>query len=157
MTIDSKDFMAEAIRLSIESAQFGGGPFGAVIVCDGRIIGRGANQVTPSNDPTAHAEIVAIRAACRALGTFQLTGCELYASCEPCPMCLAAAYWARVDRIWFANTRQDAAGVGFDDEFLYEELMRSQDERRIPISQLMRDEAQAAFEAWKSKADRIEY
>lgn len=153
----SEMFMAEAIRLSMESVRNGGGPFGAVVVHGGRIIGRGANQVAPANDPTAHAEIVAIRAACHSLGRFQLTGCELYASAEPCPMCLAAAYWARVDRIWFANTRHDAAGIGFDDEFLYEELVKPREARRIPIGQLMRDTAQAAFDEWKSKADRVDY
>ena len=150
-------FMHEAIRLAITSVRRNGGPFGAVIVCDGRIVGRGANRVTARNDPTAHAEIVAIRDACRRLHTFQLDGCELYASCEPCPMCLAAIYWARVKRVFYAGTRKDAANAGFDDDFIYRELAQPPGARKFRMCQLMRDEALKAFVEWKEKADRIRY
>ena len=129
---ENLEFMREAIRLSVENVERGkGGPFGAVIVKDGKIIARGVNEVTSSNDPTAHAEVVAIRKACTALGTFQLQGCELYASCEPCPMCLAAIYWARPDKIYYANTKEDAAGIEFDDKFIYEEMSKPIGERSI--------------------------
>lgn len=152
------EHMREAIRLSVEKMRAGcGGPFGAVVVREGRIIGRGWNQVTTSNDPTAHAEVVAIREACRHLGDFRLAGCELYASCEPCPMCLGAAYWARVDRLYFAAGRQDAADAGFDDEFLYGEIALPFSQRRLATAQGLRDEALAAFAEWKAKADRIPY
>ena len=132
--------MAEAIRLSLEKMRQGlGGPFGAIIVKDGEIIARGSNQVTSANDPTAHAEVVAIREACRRLGTFLLSGCELYTSCEPCPMCLSACYWARLDRVFFAATRQDAAEAGFDDDFLYRELAVAPADRQLPLEQLLRE------------------
>jgi tRNA(Arg) A34 adenosine deaminase TadA len=151
-------FMSQAIELSIENVRSGrGGPFAAVVVKDGRIIAQGTNLVTSTNDPTAHAEIVAIREASRALGNFQLSGCEMYATCEPCPMCLGAIYWARPAKVYFASTGKDAAAHGFDDAFIFEELQRPLDGRRIPMVQLMREEALAAFRAWDEKADRIEY
>lgn len=150
--------MREAIRLSLQKMRGNqGGPFGAVVVCRDKIVGRGWNQVTSANDPTAHAEVVAIREACRRLGTFRLEDCELYASCEPCPMCLAAGYWARVRRIYFANTRRDAAVIGFDDDFLYREVALPVSRRKIPMKQLLRDEALEVFAAWKSKPDKICY
>lgn len=153
-----KEFMQEAIRLSIENIRSGnGGPFGCVIVKDGAVIARGTNSVTSSNDPTAHAEVVAIRNACAALQSFQLTGCEIYSSCEPCPMCLGAIYWARPDRIYFAGGRNDAAAAGFDDDFLYRELPKHVSERTIPTEQLLRDEAVAAFREWEQKNDKIKY
>ncbi len=152
------DFMREAIRLSIENVERGaGGPFGAVIVKDGKIIARGANEVTNNNDPTAHAEVVAIRKACEILHSYQLTGCEIYCSCEPCPMCLGALYWARPDKIYFANTKQDAAAVNFDDAFIYEELPRPANERKLPTEQMMREDALVAFEKWKRSTNKIEY
>lgn len=152
------DFMREAIRLSVENVESGnGGPFGAVIVKDGEIIARGANQVTSSNDPTAHAEVVAIRMACEVLGTFQLDGCELYTSCEPCPMCLGAIYWARPDRIYFANTKEDAKDINFDDQFIYEEIERPIAERKLFTQQMMRDEAKVAFQKWSESTGKIEY
>jgi len=151
-------FMHEAIRLSLEKMREGrGGPFGAVIVKDGQIISRGWNEVTTANDPTAHAEIVAIREACRALQTFRLDGCELYASCEPCPMCLSAIYWARISRLYFAATRQDAAAAGFDDDLLYREIPLSPAGRRLPTVQVLREPALAAFAEWRAKADKIPY
>lgn len=151
-------FMARAIQLSIENVESGrGGPFGAVIVREGKIVSEGANQVTSLNDPTAHAEILAIREACAKLGAFELKDCELYTSCEPCPMCLGAIYWARLSRIYFANTAEDAANIGFDDSFIYAELPRPHSERRIPAVQMMRDEALAGFRAWTEKADKIRY
>ena len=151
-------FMREAIRLSRDAVRRGsGGPFGAVVVQEGRIIGSGNNRVTSANDPTAHAEVVAIRAACQALGTFTLKGCDLYTSCEPCPMCLAATYWARVDRVFYANTRADAAGIAFDDEFLYREVALPLAERRLPMHQLLREEALAAFREWAGKPDKVAY
>jgi tRNA(Arg) A34 adenosine deaminase TadA len=154
----SDSFMHEAIRLSVEKMREGrGGPFGAVIVKDGQIISRGWNQVTTANDPTAHAEVVAIREACRKLGTFRLDGCELYASCEPCPMCLSAICWARLDRLFFAATRQDAAAAGFDDELLYREIPLSFDRRRLATQQLLREQALPAFAEWQAKADKIPY
>jgi guanine deaminase len=151
-------FMSQAIELSIENVRSGrGGPFAAVVVKDGKIIAQGTNLVTTTNDPTAHAEIVAIREASRALGNFQLSGCEMYTTCEPCPMCLGAIYWARPAKVYFASTGKDAAAHGFDDAFIFEELQRPLDGRRIPMVQLMREEALAAFRAWDEKADRIEY
>ncbi|GGF05949.1 tRNA-specific adenosine deaminase [Aliidongia dinghuensis] len=151
-------FMRRAIALSVEQVRAGvGGPFGAVIVKDGRIIAEGANRVTSSHDPTAHAEIVAIRNACAALHDFNLAGCEIYTSCEPCPMCLAAIYWARLDRIHYGNGRADAARIGFDDAFLYDEIAQPLGARRIPTVQLLPDEAEAAFAAWSAKADKIPY
>ena len=152
----------EAMRRAIEVAMAGveagfGGPFGSVIVRDGQIVGRGENRVTSSNDPTAHAEIVAIRDACRTLGTHVLEGCDIYCSCEPCPMCLSAIYWARVRHVYFACGRTDAAAAGFDDEWIYREVALPHPERTIPITQLLRDEALATFQAWLGKPDRIEY
>jgi guanine deaminase len=150
--------MREAIRLSHRHmARGAGGPFGAVIVRGNTVVGRGWNKVTSANDPTAHAEIVAIRAACRRLQTFQLDECELYASCEPCPMCLSAIYWARLRRVWFGNTRRDAARIGFDDDFLYREVARPLSRRKLPMRQLLPDEARAAFTAWEAKSDKIRY
>ena len=155
---NQKKFMREAIRLSIENVQSGnGGPFGTVIVKNGKIIASGINKVTQSNDPTAHAEIVAIRSACETLGTFQLVGCEIYCSCEPCPMCLGAIYWARPDRIYFANTREDAADINFDDNFIYNELDVSISQRKLPTTQLLRDEAQMAFKQWRESTAKTEY
>ncbi len=150
--------MREAIRLSIQKIRDGnGGPFACVVVKDGKIIARGCNSVTSTNDPTAHAEVVAIREACNVLNTFQLDDCEIYTSCEPCPMCLGAIYWARPDKIYFANGRNDAAKIGFDDLLLYEELPKKISERKIPTQQLMREEALAAFREWEQKQDKIRY
>jgi guanine deaminase len=151
-------FMQEAIRCAVENVRAGsGGPFGAVVVKDGRIIAKGANAVTTTNDPTAHAEIVAIREACRALGAFQLSGCEIYTSCEPCPMCMGAIYWARPDRVYFGATASDAAAAGFDDSFIYDELKRTHTEREIPLESLMREDALEAFREWARKDDRVRY
>lgn len=153
-----KEFMKRAIALSRENMNQGhGGPFGAVIVKEGKIIAEGWNQVTSTNDPTAHAEVSAIRAAGRELSNFDLAGTEIYTSCEPCPMCLAAIYWARIDKIYFANTRQDAAAINFDDEFLYQEICLPFDERKIPLEQVERDEALKVFSEWAAKTDRIPY
>ena len=151
--------MAEAIRLSRESVQSGGGPFGALVVRaeDGTVVARGTNLVTATNDPTAHAEIVAIRAACAARNTFALPGCVLYASCEPCPMCLGAIYWARLDAVFYAATREDAARADFDDAHIYDELALPVEKRRLPMTRMMRDEALAAFNAWTAKPDRVSY
>ena len=152
------DYIRAAIDLAREGMEHGdGGPFGCVIVKNGVIIGRGNNRVTGSNDPTAHAEVVAIREACRQLGSFQLDGCVLYTSCEPCPMCLGAIYWARPDRVVFAGTRVDAADAGFDDQLIYDELPLPYSERRIHTEHLLREEAQAVFEAWKAKEDKVRY
>jgi guanine deaminase len=151
-------FMREAINLSRKNIREGkGGPFAAVIVKDGTVIARGTNLVTSTNDPTAHAEIVAIREACHALGSFQLEGCDIYTSCEPCPMCLGAIYWARPRAIYFANTRDDAAKIGFDDRSIYDEFTRSHSDRRIPIQQILREEAQVAFREWQEKNDKVPY
>ncbi|MEI8288436.1 MAG: nucleoside deaminase [Verrucomicrobiota bacterium] len=151
-------FMLEAIRLSQEKMRRGaGGPFGAVVVRNGKIIARGWNRVTSANDPTAHAEVTAIRAACRKLKTFQLDDCELYTSCEPCPMCLAAIYWARLKKVFYANTRRDAARIQFDDNFIYGEVSRPVSRRKIPMKQLLRIEAIKVFAEWKTKADKIAY
>ena len=150
--------MRRAIALSHEHMEQGsGGPFGAVIVKGGVIISEGWNRVTSTNDPTAHAEIVAIRAACAALGSFSLDGCEIYTSCEPCPMCLAAIYWARLERIYYANTRADAARIGFDDDFLYREIAAPLQARRLPMIRLLAEEARAAFAAWEAKPDKTPY
>ena len=135
----------------------GGGPFGAVVVCRGEIVGRGHNQVTTTLDPTAHAEVMAIRTACRALGRFELRSCELYTSCEPCPMCLAAIYWARLDRIYYACTRHDAAEIGFDDDFIYEQLPLEIAARTLPMRQIAREESLALFREWSAKPDKVEY
>jgi len=151
-----RDFMLRAIKLSAERMrQNAGGPFGAVIVKDGRIIAEGWNEVTSTNDPTAHAEVGAIRAACAKLGAFSLAGCDIYTSCEPCPMCLAAIYWARPERVYFAATKQDAAAAGFDDAMIYEEFAKPYDQRRLPVKQVAREEALKAFAAWKKAANKI--
>ena len=150
-------FMREAIDLAVKNAAAGRGPFGSVIVKDGQIIGRGANEVTLSTDPTAHAEILAIRDACRTLGAFHLDGCELYASCEPCPMCLSAIYWAHIDRYYFGCTAQDAAAIQFADDLIRHELSVPPDQRTIPAIPLMRNEALAAFAAWQANSKRIPY
>ena len=149
--------MREAIKLSAESVRSGGGPFGAVIVRNGEIIARGENRVTVCNDPTAHAEVSAIREAAARLGTYDLSGCEIYSSCEPCPMCLGAIYWARLDKLYYAGTRADAANVGFDDAHIYEELPLDPSQRELPTESLLREEAQLVFEAWASKLDKKEY
>ena len=152
------EFMQKAIELSIENVKSGkGGPFGAVIVKDGKIIAHGANSVTSNNDPTAHAEVMAIRKACEVLGTFQLDGCEIYTSCEPCPMCLGAIYWARPDKMYYANTKKDAADINFDDNFIYEELALPYAERKLETVQIMRDEALEAFKLWSESIAKIEY
>lgn len=150
--------MARAIELSIESVKSGrGGPFGAVIVREGAIVAEGTNRVTSTNDPTAHAEILAIRQACEKLGAFELKDCEIYTSCEPCPMCLGAIYWARLARIYFANAAEDAARIGFDDSFIYSELKQPHSQRRIPTIQMMHEEALAGFQAWVERPDKILY
>ena len=155
---EKEGFMREAIRLSIENMRAGnGGPFGAVVVKDGKIIARGFNQVTSSNDPTAHAEVVAIREACKVLNSFQLDDCEIYTSCEPCPMCLGAIYWARPSKMYYANTKKDAANIGFDDQFIYEELDLPLDKRQLAAEQLLQDEAIVAFTEWEEKTNKIEY
>jgi tRNA(Arg) A34 adenosine deaminase TadA len=157
-TTDHDQFMREAITLSHKNIQEGkGGPFATVIVKNGTVIARGTNLVTSTNDPTAHAEIVAIREACRVLGSFQLDGCDIYTSCEPCPMCLGAIYWARPKSIYFANTRDDAAKIGFDDRTIYDEFARPHNQRKIQMIQLMRDEALVAFREWQEKNDKIPY
>lgn len=151
-------YMEEAIRLAQEGMRTNaGGPFGCVVVRDGEIIGRGCNEVTSSNDPTAHAEVVAIRAACRHLGTFQLDGCDIYTSCEPCPMCLGAIYWARPDRVFYACTRQDAAAIGFDDAFIYTELAVPIADRSIPMIGMGRENALSVFRSWQEKSDKTLY
>lgn len=150
--------MARAIQLSIENVHSGrGGPFGAVVVKDGNIIAEGANQVTSINDPTAHAEILAIRGACAKLGVFELHSCEIYTSCEPCPMCLGAIYWARLSRIFFANAAADASSIGFDDSLIYREIPLPRAQRAIPMIQMMREQALAAFQAWQQKPNKIVY
>jgi guanine deaminase len=151
------EFMREAIRLSIESAQTNGGPFGAVIVKDGKIIAGSANSVTIDNDPTAHAEVNAIRKAAKILNTYDLSGCEIYTSCEPCPMCFGAIYWAHIDTIYYGNTKQDAREVGFDDAFIYEELDTPENMRKIKAIPFLREEAIVSFEIWDKKEDKIKY
>ena len=150
-------FMSRAIELSIESVNNGTGPFGAVIVKNEKIIAEGSNKVTSTNDPTAHGEIVAIREACKQLNNFSLSGCELYSSCEPCPLCLSAIYWARINKIYYANTREDARKIDFDDSFIYSEIKKNIDERKILMTQLMRDEALKSFELWDKKTDKVKY
>lgn len=151
-------FLREAIRLSIEKMEANeGGPFGAVVVQDGEIVGWGWNRVTSTNDPTAHAEVVAIRDACSRLKTFSLAGCEIYSSCEPCPLCVAAIYWSRLDRIYYAATCDDAAAAGFDDRHFYREIRKPAEERSIPMEQALRDEALVALQAWAKKQDRVVY
>lgn len=151
------DFMRAAIALSIDNVRNGGGPFGAVIVKDGEIIATGVNRVTASCDPTAHAEVNAIRAAAARLGTFNLSGCEIYTSCEPCPMCLGAIYWARLDKMYYANNKTDAKHIGFDDSFIYDELALKPQDRALPSEVLLRNEAIKAFEEWEKKEDRTAY
>ena len=150
-------FMSRAIELSIESVKKGGGPFGSVIVKNKKIISEGFNKVTTTNDPTAHGEIVAIRNACKILNNFSLMGCDLYTSCEPCPMCLSSIYWARIDSVYYANTRNDAQKIDFDDSFIFEELTKGTKEKKIPMYQMMRDEALKAFEIWDKKTDKVKY
>jgi guanine deaminase len=153
-----ESFMSRAIALSLDNVRSGrGGPFAALVVKDGRVVGEGTNRVTSSNDPTAHAEVVAIRDACAALGTFELDGCDVYTTCEPCPMCLGAIYWARPARVFFANSAADAAAIGFDDAAIYEQLRLPQADRSIPLIQLLRDEAQEAFRVWRDKPDKVVY
>ena len=149
--------MREAIRLSEDNVRNGGGPFGAVIARDGEIVGTGTNRVTPDCDPTAHAEVNAIRDAASRLGTFNLSGCEIYSSCEPCPMCLGAIYWAHLDRLYYGNDKQDAAGIGFDDAFIYRELDLKPEDRSLKSERLLSDEAAAAFREWAAKPDKVEY
>ena len=154
---DKSKFMLRAIELSIQSAKSQGGPFGAVVVKNDEIISEGNNQVTANNDPTAHAEIVAIRNACKKLNDFFLKGCDLYTSCEPCPMCLAAIYWSHIDKIFYANTRMDAKNIDFDDSLIYSEVRKEINERKIKMSQMNRDEALEAFNIWKNKETKIKY
>ncbi|WEK20097.1 MAG: nucleoside deaminase [Candidatus Pedobacter colombiensis] len=151
-------FMKMAIRLSEKNVMDStGGPFGALVVKDGKVIARSANKVTSTNDPTAHAEVSAIRIACKRLKTFDLSGCVIYTSCEPCPMCLSAVYWARIDAIYYANTKQDAEHIGFSDKFIYDELEKPMNKRKLPIKQMMRDEALQAFKLWEKSTIKIEY
>ncbi len=151
------EFMKRAIELSLESVNKGGGPFGCIIVKDEKIVSEGSNKVTSSKDPTAHGEIVAIREACKKINNFSLSGFELYSSCEPCPMCLSAIYWARIDKVYFANTRQDAQKIDFDDSLIYSEFQKNIDKRKIPMVQMMRSEALKAFELWDKKTDKVKY
>jgi tRNA(Arg) A34 adenosine deaminase TadA len=151
-------YMREAVQLAEQGMRSGlGGPFGCVVVRRGKIVGRGSNRVTSTNDPTAHAEVVAIRDACTALQTFQLTDCELYTSCEPCPMCLSAIYWARIPQVYYGNTRADAAAIGFDDEFIYQQVPLAPEARTVKMELFLRDEAQIAFQEWANKTDKIRY
>lgn len=155
--MDKKELMMRAIKLSEESVKKGGGPFGAVIAKDGEIVAEASNNVTVDCDPTAHAEVSAIRKAASKLGTFDLSGCEIYTSCEPCPMCLGAIYWAHLDKIYYANDRKDAASIGFDDDFIYKELELKPEDRHKPSEILLADEAKDAFRQWMEKADKREY
>ncbi|MGQ1785231.1 nucleoside deaminase [Saccharicrinis sp. GN24d3] len=150
-------FMARAIELSINNVNGGGGPFGAVIVKDGEIVGEGFNQVSTSNDPTAHAEVTAIRNAARKLNRFDLSGCTIYTSCEPCPMCLGAIYWARIEKMYYGNTKKDADSIGFNDDFIYQEIDKPMNKRQLSAIQLMRDDALTAFRLWDGKNDKTEY
>ena len=154
---EKNKFMLKAIELSIKSADTIGGPFGCVIVKDNKIISEGSNKVTSTNDPTAHGEIVAIREACLKLNTFNLSGCELYSTCEPCPMCLSAIYWSHIDKIFYANTRDDAKNIDFDDSFIYSEINKKIGDRKIQMIQMLRDEALKAFKIWDEKVDKIKY
>ena len=149
--------MKRAIELSIESVNNGGGPFGCVLVKNEKIVSEGSNKVTSTNDPTAHGEIVAIREACKKINNFSLKGLELYSTCEPCPMCLSAIYWARIDKIYYANTRKDAQKIDFDDSLIYSEFKKDIDKRKIPMIQMMRDEALQAFKLWDKKKDKVKY
>ena len=155
--MDKRELMARAIRLAEESVKLGGGPFGAVIARDGKIVAEASNRVTLDCDPTAHAEVSAIRKAAKVLGTFDLNGCEIFTSCEPCPMCLGAIYWANLDKIYFANNRKDAADIGFDDDFIYKEIEITPEKRQKPSEILMREEALKAFDMWREKEDKTEY
>ena len=158
MSNDNSPYMQEAIRLSVANVEEGkGGPFGAVVVKDGKIIAWGANEVTATNDPTAHAEVVAIRKACQVLNTFQLDDCEIYTSCEPCPMCLGAIYWARPSKLYYANSKEDAASINFDDQFIYEEIAKPIGERKLFTRQIMRSEALEAFKKWADSSIKQEY
>lgn len=158
MTEQDRFFMKRAIELAQMGVEMNlGGPFGCVVAKDGEIVGEGSNQVTSSNDPTAHAEVIAIREACKSLNTFQLTGCTIYTSCEPCPMCLGAIYWARPAKVFYACTRDDAAAIGFDDDFIYQELEKTNTEREMALLNMMRDEALAVFNEWSAKPDKVEY
>lgn len=154
---EQNKYMHEAIKISIDNVKNNGGPFGAVIVKDGEIIARGVNRVTDYNDPTAHAEVNAIREASKKLNRFDLSDCEIYTSCEPCPMCLGAIYWARLNKVYFANNKTDAKNIGFDDSFIYDEIEKPYEKRKIPTIQIMRDEALQAFKDWNSKEDKIKY
>ncbi len=153
----AEKFMRKAIRLSVESVAKGGGPFGAVIVKEGKEIASGSNRVTIDNDPTAHAEVTVIRKAAKKLNDFNLSGCEIYASCEPCPMCLAAIYWARIDKLYYANTPKDARNIGFDDSFIYKQLDLPEEKRKIPVVRMLRNEALLAFEAWEKNENKTKY
>jgi guanine deaminase len=156
--MSNENFMREAIKLADEGMASGrGGPFGCVVVRSGQIIGRGHNRVTSTNDPTAHAEVVAIRDACANLETFQLTDCELYTSCEPCPMCLSAIYWARIPTVYYGNTRTDAAAIGFDDDFIYQQVPLPPEKRAIKMQPFLRDAALASFQGWAAKQDKVKY
>ena len=150
-------FMQRAIELSIESINSGGGPFGSVIVQDDKIISEGMNRVTVDNDPTSHGEIVAIRNACKKLNTFNLSNCSLYSSCEPCPMCMSAIYWSRIGKVYYANTRDDAKKINFDDSLIYSEIPKKNEDKKILMKQIMRNEALKAFDLWDKKTDKIEY
>ncbi|WP_062175823.1 nucleoside deaminase [Dysgonomonas macrotermitis] len=152
-----EEYMKRAIELSIKSVENGGGPFGAVVVKDGKIVAEGSNCVTLNNDPTAHAEVTTIRKACSTLNTFDLSGCEIYTSCEPCPMCLSAIYWARIERIYFGCDKTDAKNIGFDDSFIYEQIELKPEQRSIASSQVLHNEALKAFRMWTEKEDKIEY
>jgi tRNA(Arg) A34 adenosine deaminase TadA len=156
-TYFNEEMMRKAIELSKQSIEKGGGPFGAVIVKNGEIIATGHNMVTLTNDPTAHAEVSVIREAAKKLNNFSLEGCEIYTSCEPCPMCLAAIYWARIEKIYYANTKKDATEIDFDDSFIYEQIELPYSERSIPVTQMLRNEAIEAFEIWRDKTDKVEY
>ena len=157
VTMSKEDLMRKAIELSEENVKNGGGPFGAVIAKDGKIVATGVNRVTPNCDPTAHAEVSAIRAACEKLGTFDLTGYELYTSCGPCPMCLGAIYWAHIDKMYYGNDKHDAKDIGFDDSFIYDELELPASQRRLQSEVLLEDEAIRAFDIWRNKEDKVEY
>ncbi len=155
--MDKEYFMRKAIKLSIESVKNGGGPFGAVIVKNGKILAEASNSVTKNNDPTAHAEVNAIRIATQKLNSFDLSGCEIYSSCEPCPMCLGAIYWAKIDKLYFANTKIDAKNIGFDDSFIYDEIALPYNKRKLKTTQMLKDEATIAFKEWENLDNKIEY
>ncbi len=155
--MEQKDYMRQAIALAVENVKNGGGPFGAVIVKDGVVVAKGVNRVTPDNDPTAHAEVCAIRSACSRLGSFDLSGCVIYTSCEPCPMCLGAIYWAHIDKIYYGANQNDAAAAGFDDSFIYSELELSPADRSKPLLNILADEAIVPFDKWREKDDKVSY